>query len=890
MLPIGILIVFVLPLVLTSPRPSNDACDVDDTHRFDCFPDSLATEKDCIARGCCWRQASGVSNAELNVPYCYYGKGNFGYEVCGRTNTTAGFVLDLCLKGPGGPYGDNLEKLKAEFRIETDNRLRVKILDANVKRYEVPLPTPEVNQKASSPNYQITYTSFPFGFAVTRLPNGRTIFNSSVGAFIYSNQFLQMSSYLPSNNIYGLGEHVLGLKLSTKWNQLTLFSRDIADPEGGGNLYGVHPFYVNVEDDGKANGVFLKNSNAMDIILQPTPAITYRTIGGILDYYIFLGPTPNNVVMQLSEVVGKTTMPPYWSLGFHLCRYGYNTIEHMEEVRERMAVNKIPQDTQWNDIDYMQSYRDFTVDNVKYKGLPEFVDKLHSEGMHYILMTDPAISTTTGYEPYDDGVENNIFIKDDKDKILVGKVWPGDTAFPDFFNPNTSIYWHKHISNFHELIKFDGLWIDMNEPSNFVQGSIDGCPSNTMEHPPYVPHIYGGLLSDKTICMSAKQYNGVHYDLHSLYGYSESVQTMNALKKVLGKRSMVITRSTFTGTGKHAGHWLGDNHSTWDDLYLSIAGLLNFNMFGIPIAGSDICGFLGDTNEELCSRWMQLGAFYPFSRNHNTLGARDQDPAAFGQQLITASKTALNVRYTLLPYLYTLFYFSHTSGSTVARPLFFEFPNDSQTYGIDAQFMWGSGLLISPVVTQGASSVSAYLPQGRWYEYYSGTSIDSNGEYLTLPAAFDKVNLHIRGGNILPTQDPAITTTKSRQNDFGLIIALDEKEKANGDFYLDDGDQLLDEGVTATTLLNLDCRGGKFQSVSTRKGYTPKFKTLNHVTIFGVTKSPSKVLVNGASMQFDYNTTTKVLSLRQLQLSVTEQNSIDWSDDEINMFPKTLLV
>jgi len=426
-------------------------------------------------------------------------------------------------------------------------------------------------------------------------------------------------------------------------------------------------------------------------------------------------------------------------------------------------------------------------------------------------------------------------------------------------------------------LKFDGLWIDMNEPSNFVQGSTKGCSSNRYDHPPYLPGIIGGYLADKTVCMSAKHAIGIHYDLHSLYGYSEAVATMSALKKVRNKRTLVVTRSSYSGTGHHSAHWLGDNHSTWEDLYRSIAGILNFNMFGIPMVGADICGFSGDTNEELCSRWMQLGAFYPFSRNHNSLGQKDQDPAAFGSQLVLASKQALNTRYTLLPYLYSLMHKAHLEGSAVARPLFFEFANDNTTYGIDRQFMWGGGLLISPVVTQGVSSIQAYLPKGRWYEYYTGDMVDSTGEMVTLPASFVNMNLHLRGGMIIPIQQPALTTTESRKNSYNLIVALDEESNANGFLYIDDGDSLLDEGYANTSLVEFHCTEKTIKTHALKTGYVPHNPDLASIIIYGVTTKPSGAFLNGNEQHFTYNTTHKTMQIILSKASILVDNTITWS-------------
>ncbi|NXQ06602.1 LYAG glucosidase, partial [Vidua macroura] len=221
------------------------------------------------------------------------------------------------------------------------------------------------------------------------------------------------------------------------------------------------------------------------------------------------------------------------------------------------------------------------------------------------------------YKPYDEGLKRGVFIRNATGQPLIGKVWPGPTAFPDFTNPKTHEWWHDMVKDFHEQVPFDGMWLDMNEPSNFVEGSMDGCPSNNLEHPPYVPGVFGGRLQAGTICASSQQYLSSHYNLHSLYGLTEAIASHNALLRVRGKRPFIISRSTFAGHGRYAGHWTGDVGSDWEQLYYSIPEVLLFNLFGVPLVGADICGFLGDTNEELCVRWTQLGAFYPFMRNHN---------------------------------------------------------------------------------------------------------------------------------------------------------------------------------------------------------------------------------------------------------------------------------
>nr|CAD7395425.1 unnamed protein product [Timema cristinae] len=270
-----------------------------------------------------------------------------------------------------------------------------------------------------------------------------------------------------------------------------------------------------MEKSGNSHGVFLLNSNAMDVILQPTPAITFRTIGGILDLYFFLGPTPSDVVTQYTDVIGKPFMPPFWGLGFHLCRYGYKTLTETKEVWNRTRAAGIPLDVQWNDLDYMAHSSDFTYNQTTYAGLPQFVNLLHQVGMHYIPLIDPGISAAEPagtYPPYDEGLKLGIFVKNSSGQPFIGKVWnPVDTVWPDFTHPKTVDYWLDQLKSMHDKFQFDGAWIDMNEPSNFWSGSTRGCENNSLDYPPYTPGVLGGKLFFRTLCMNSEQHAGKHY-------------------------------------------------------------------------------------------------------------------------------------------------------------------------------------------------------------------------------------------------------------------------------------------------------------------------------------------------------------------------------------------
>ncbi|KAH7968110.1 hypothetical protein HPB52_005827 [Rhipicephalus sanguineus] len=473
-----------------------------------------------------------------------------------------------------------------------------------------------------------------------------------------------LSTLMPTDVVYGLGEQWTALRRSVDWKRYYLFTRD-GSPRPNINLYGAHPFYVALENGGSSHGVYLHNSNFIEVLLQPAPAATFRSLGGVLDFFVFTGPTPGHVVQQYKSVVGFPAMPPYWALGFHLCRYGYRTLNRTREVMENNIQAGIPLDVQWNDIDYMKNWNDFTYDKHTYAGLPDFVAKVHEGGRHYVMIFDPGVSGSEmpgTYPPFDEGLEMDVFVKNVTGGIVYAKVWNNvSTVFPDFTHPNSSRYWTRQFRRFHD-------------PSNFYNGHKDGCPRDQkVERPPYVPGH--DPLCSRTLCMSDLHYASSHYNLHSVYSQLEARATYRALVEIRQKRPFIISRATSPGQGVWSGHWSGDILSSWEDMRLSIPNFLSFGMYGIPLAGADICGFAGNTTVELCARWQVLGAFYPFSRNHNNLNGKDQDPYSMGPEVVLATKNALIARYALLPYLYTLFYRSHVYGDTVARALFFDRTN-----------------------------------------------------------------------------------------------------------------------------------------------------------------------------------------------------------------------
>ena len=376
-------------------------------------------------------------------------------------------------------------------------------------------------------------------------------------------------------------------------------------------------------------------------------SLTFKVLGGVVDLFVFTGPSPADVAKQYQSIVGTPTLQPFWALGFHQCRYGYENLQQAVDVVQGYVDASIPLDIAWLDIDYMNLWLDFTYDEINFPSadVKSFVDGLHKTNKKFVPIVDPGILAVDpswewaqDYDAFVSGIEMDVFVKDlTGDYPYLGQVWPGPVHFPDWFHPNATEFWTNQLKNWYDVAEFDGIWIDMNEVSNFCTGQVcqntdpANCPthqvdtqtncclsctevdeSNPFDHPKYQigndAHINGdgnsSPIGTKTIAASAKHYGDLsEYDVHNLHGTMEAKVTSKALETIRGgKRSFVLSRSSFPGHGNHASHWTGDNAATWDDLKQSIVTVNDFALFGISMVGADICGFIGDSNEEVRAR------------------------------------------------------------------------------------------------------------------------------------------------------------------------------------------------------------------------------------------------------------------------------------------------
>jgi alpha-glucosidase len=413
--------------------------------------------------------------------------------------------------------------------------------------------------------------------------------------------------------------------------------------------------------------------------------------------------------------------------------------------------------------------------------------------------------------------------------------------------------------------------------SYFRTSPTPGLSNRNINYPPYViNHVQGDHdLAVHAVSPNATHHNGVvEYDVHNLFGHQILQATYAALLAAIpGKRPFIIGRSTFPGSGKVAGHWGGDNASKFMYMYFSIPQALSFSLFGIPMFGVDTCGFNGNSDEELCNRWMQLSAFFPFYRNHNVLSANSQEAYVWAS-VIDATKTAMNVRFQLLPYLYTLFYNAHTQGDTVMRALAWEFPNDPSLANADRQFFLGPSILVTPVLVQGATSVQGVFPgliegTDTYYDWYNKSPIAvPDSKNTTIAAPLGHIPVFIRGGAVLATQQMAMTTRDARNTSWSIIVAPGVDGSATGSLYLDDGESVTPNATKIVNLTSSSARNGSLSlSVAVEGSYAGLDLPLANITFLGVQAAPSAngVTINGQSAgDGTYSSASKTFTISNL--------------------------
>ncbi|HPF39972.1 MAG TPA: glycoside hydrolase family 31 protein [Phycisphaerae bacterium] len=569
-----------------------------------------------------------------------------------------------------------------------------------------------------------------------------------------------------TDRFFGFGER--GSPMNKRGQTLVNWNTDAAEHDPWTDpLYQSHPFFF-VLNDGAAHGLFFDNAwrASFDLGKASHEAYSFGADGGEMNYYFIPGPAPRDVLQRYTRLVGPAPLPPMWSLGYQQCRWSYESAKRVRGIAKRLREHKIPCDTIYIDIDYMDGYRCFTWDGRTFPKPDRLMKELRKMGYRVVVILDPGIKRDPGYSVYDEGLAGNHFCYDEKGEHYIGRVWPGETVFPDFTRPETREWW----GSLYKGLLDDGVtgfWNDMNEPADF------SFESATV--PLSMRHDNDGEPCD-------------HRAVHNVYGMQMARSTYEGVETLRsGERPFVLTRAGYSGVQRYAAVWTGDNLSSWEHLRMSIPMLLNMSVSGISFIGADIGGFRGDPTPELFTRWLQTGIFYPLCRTHTCGGmgkdGAEQDPTVYGRKHEKINRRAIELRYELLPYIYTQLRETERSGDPLLRPIWFDEPMMEKVHRRDYEFFFGKSLFVAPVVQEGARKREFVAPPGDWFDFFSGRRI-VGGEETSVPVDLKSIPMYARAGAIIPTREAVQFTDEAPLRELTLNVFAGS---GAGTFYNDDG-------------------------------------------------------------------------------------------------------
>ena len=566
-----------------------------------------------------------------------------------------------------------------------------------------------------------------------------------------------------SESFYGLGDKPTQLNLRgkrmTNWNSDTYSFSFNQDP-----LYRSIPFYIGL-NAGEAYGIFFDNTfkTYFDFASEVHDQTSFWSEGGELQYYYIHGPHMMDVVKRYHSITGTHYLPPMWALGFHQCRWSYYPESKVIEIAEGFRKRNIPCDAIYLDIDYMDGYRCFTWNKHYFPNPKKMIKSLADNGFKTVVIIDPGIKVDDNYWVFKEGKENKYFCRRGDDYFMEGHVWPGRCQFPDFTNPDTREWWGTLFKGLIE-VGVAGVWNDMNEPAVFGRGTF----------PNDVRHNYDG-------------YRGSHRKAHNIYGMQMVRATYDGLKKLNhGKRPFTITRSAYAGTQRYASVWTGDNVATWEHLRLGVLQLQRLSVSGMPFCGTDIGGFSGEPDGELFTRWIQFGVFSPFMRAHSAGDTREREPWSFGEELEAINKKFIELRYKLLPYIYSAFWEQTKYGFPILRPVTMIEQEELGNIVREEEFSFGDKILVSPVVNPGQLTKRVYLPKGQWYNYWSHEQLNWGQEH-DISSPLDQMPIFIRAGAVIP-EFPVMQYVDIKQVEVLKLLVYYTDTEVNSFIYEDHGD------------------------------------------------------------------------------------------------------
>ncbi|QCE32240.1 DUF5110 domain-containing protein [Acetobacteraceae bacterium] len=676
-------------------------------------------------------------------------------------------------------------------------------------------------------------------------------------------------------HIFGLGDKNAPLDqrgyVHQNWNTDPYFFQERQEP-----LYKDIPFFM-IFEHGKASGIFMDNTfrSVFDFGVSNLNEMRFGADGGFIDYYVMMGPTPADVIRQYSDLTGKAALPPKWAFGYHQSRYSYGDENKVKSIVRRFQKDHIPADAIWLDIDFQDQKRPFTVNRKAFPDFEKMVSDLKKEGIQTVAITDLHVAklSSAHYMPYDKGHMLDVFAHNPDGSEYVGKVWPGDSVFPDFTDAKARKYWGDLYTESH-LKEVAGFWNDMNEPSVF------NGPGGTM--PLDIVHQ---ISSDDMTPRKAS-----HAEIHNVFGMENARATHDGVLRLHPtERPFVMTRASYAGGQRYSVTWTGDNSSTWNSLRLSTPVQISLGLSGFPFVGANIGGFTGSPSPELLTEWIELGMFTPIADNHSDSPTRDQEPWVDGKKQENIRKRYIQERYRLMPYIYTLAENASQTGEPMMRALFYQYPDASADgYPLDrlapGEFMFGPDLLVAkrPFVEQ-VDNWNVILPPGEWFDYWtnkkvtntqeasgfanSGISIALKGNNIPhklkeIPK-LDHLPVYVRAGSVIPHQPLVMNTAQKPSGPLELSVYA--APRLSGSVYDDDGHTFaFEQGEYFKQNFSGNISGSNGKGTLTLEaptGHRAPWWQEMAITIYGISK-PKMVTLNDAKVKFSYQPAQKSLTLK----------------------------
>ena len=606
--------------------------------------------------------------------------------------------------------------------------------------------------------------------------------------------------------VYGLGEMPRGIN-KRGWHYITNNTDESRHSEDKLSFYGAHNFLL-VRDGSTCFGLFVDFPGKVyyDIGYTRHDLFSFHTETPDYDLYLLSGGNENAICKEFRTLIGRSYIPPKWAFGLAQSRWGYKTEEDVREVARQYKEHDLPLDMICMDIDYMQDYADFTVNKERFPDLAKLSADLKAQGIRLVPIIDAGVRIDPNDPTCTEGLEKGYFCKKADGTPFVAAVWPGKAYFADFLRPEVR-EWFGHKYKALTDCGIEGFWNDMNEPSLFYSPERLRAFLNDMaalrekdniEQEEFFPRVVGGAMGlMNSPADYASFYHEVdgqkvrHDQVHNLYGGSMTRAAGEAFADLRpGQRTLLYSRSSFIGSHRYGGIWLGDNNSSWAQLLANIQMMPSVQMCGFLYSGADLCGFSSDTTPDLALRWLEFGLLTPLMRNHSAVGTRMQEYYRF-PEVLPAVRNMIRLRYALLPYLYSEFMKAALENTSYFRPLAFDYPDDPDAREVEDQLLLGEGLMAAPVYVQNAHGRHVYLPEPmkllrlRAVDDYDEEILPAGHHYIR--CALDEMLLFLRPGHIVPVAQPANNTSELDDASLTLWSFLPDGESAEYRMYRDDG-------------------------------------------------------------------------------------------------------